>query len=101
MNGFWSASGAAAHAAIAAGSLWNAAYFVRRTLHGSRARRVAAGTLALLFVGIAVESLAAIAVSSTALEVARRTPLLLATLSIATLVSYGSNTSSSTNGGAR
>lgn len=89
MHSFWSASGAAEQAAIAAGSTWNAAYFGRRALHGARARRVAAGTLALLFAGVAVEAFASIPVVASAAEVLRRVPLLLGTLTVAVLVAWG------------
>ena len=45
--------------------------------------------MALLFAAIAVEAIAGVPVSSTALDVLRRMPLLLATTGIACLVGYG------------
>lgn len=93
MQGPWTVTGAAEEAAIAASSAWNASYFARRAFarvsHDSRARRLAAGVLALLFAAIAVESLAGVPVADTSIEVGRRIPLLLATVSVAFLVSYG------------
>jgi len=80
--------GAVQQAAIAVSSAWSAAYFALRVRHGARGRRVAAGILALLFAAIAVEALAGLPVASTSAEVARRTPLLLATVSVALFVSY-------------
>lgn len=89
MNGFWTASGAAEQAAIAASSAWNASYFTRRALWaGNRPRRVAASLLALLSAGVAIEALAGLPVADTSTEVARRVPLLLATTGVAYLVSY-------------
>lgn len=80
--------GAAQQAVIAVSSAWSALYFVRQLTSGSRARRVAAAVLALLFVAIAVEALAGLPVASTSADVLRRTPLLLATTSVAFLVTY-------------
>ena len=108
MNGFWTASGLVQHAAIVASSAWNASYFARRAIAGSeghtpgeRARRVAAGILALLFAALAVETLVGLPVASNGIEVARRTPLLLATVAVAFLVSYGPSSSTRGAGGAR
>jgi len=89
-------AGAAQQAAIAVSSAWSALYFSFRLIsrdaaahdESSRARRVAAGILALLFAAIAVEALAGLPVASTPAEVARRVPLLLATVSVAFVVSY-------------
>lgn len=89
MNGFWTAAGAAEHAAIAAGSAWNAGYFVRRAWQASAPRRWAAGTLSLLFAGLAAESLAGLPVADTTAEVLRRAPLLLATLAVSVFVTAG------------
>lgn len=98
MNGFWSTTGAAQEAAIAASSAWSASYFTRRALcAASRARRVAAALLAVLFAGVALEALAGLPVADTTAEVARRVPLLLATTGVAYLVSYNAGT----DGGAR
>lgn len=80
--------GTAQQAAIAVSSAWSALYFVRQLASGAHARRVAAGVLALLFVAIAVEALAGMPVASTSAEVLRRTPLLLATTSVAFFVTY-------------
>jgi len=80
--------GAVQQAAIAVSSAWSAAYFSLRLKQGSHGRRVAAGILVLLFAAIAVEALAGLPVASTSAEVARRTPLLLATVSVALFVSY-------------
>jgi len=88
VNGFWAAAGLTQQVAIALGGAWNATYFALRMRQGSRARRVAAGVLTLLFAGIAVETAAGVPVSATASEVVRRTPLLLATVAIAFLVSF-------------
>lgn len=79
---------AAQQAAIAVTSAWSALYFARQLTSGARARRVAAAVLALLFVAITVEALAGLPVASTSAEVLRRTPLLLATTSVAFLVTY-------------
>jgi hypothetical protein len=95
MHGPWTVTGAAEEAAIAASSAWNASYFARRavarvsTTGSERARRIAAAVLALLFAAVAIEALAGIPVADTSAEVVRRTPLLLATVSVAFLVSYG------------
>ncbi|MGE3961149.1 MAG: hypothetical protein AB7F65_05650 [Dehalococcoidia bacterium] len=98
MNGFSSGGsdlpsaslvGAAQHAAIAVSSAWNACYFALRLLRpGTRGRRLAAAVLALLFIALSVEALAGLPVAATSAEVARRTPLLLATTGVAILVSY-------------
>ena len=96
MNGFSSGSdlpsasivGAAQQAAIAVSGAWSALYFSLRAASGTGSRRLAAGVLALLFAAIAVEALAGVPVASTTTEVARRVPLLLATVSVALLVSY-------------
>lgn len=80
--------GAAQQAAIAVTSAWSALHFGRRLTTGTRARRVAAAVLALLFVGIAVEALAGLPVASASADILRRTPLLLATTSVAFLVTY-------------
>ena len=80
--------GAAQQAAIAVSSAWSAVYFALRVTHGPRGRHSAAGILVLLFSAIALEALAGLPVASTSSEVARRTPLLLATVSVALLVSY-------------
>ena len=76
------------HAAIAVSGAWSAAYFVAQSRRGAGARRLAAGVLALLFAAITLEAVAGLPVASTATEVARRTPLLLATVSVACIVSY-------------
>lgn len=98
MNGFSSGGSdlspasivsAVQQATIAVSSAWSALYFALRLRdRASRGRRVAAGVLALLFAAIAVEALAGLPVSSTTAEVARRTPLLLATVSVAFIVTY-------------
>lgn len=85
--------GAAQQAAIAVTSAWSAIHFSlrfrdRRSPEGARARRLAAGILALLFAAIAVEAFAGLPVADTSAEVVRRTPLLLATVSVALVVSY-------------
>ena len=80
--------GAAQQAAIAVTSAWSALHFVRQLNSGTHARRLAAAVLALLFVAIAVESLAGLPVASTSADVLRRTPLLLATTSVAFLITY-------------
>ena len=88
MGGLWTAIGLAQQAVIAVGGLWNATYFGLRAREGQRGRRVAAGLLALLFLAIALEALAAIPIGASAAEVMRRTPLLVATVGIAFVVSY-------------
>ena len=97
MNGFSSGGsdlpsasifGAVQHAAIAVSSAWSAGYFVLRLRRTSPARRLAAAALTLLFAAIAVEALAGLPVAATSTEVARRTPLLLATVGVALIVSY-------------
>lgn len=80
--------GATQQAAIAVSSAWSALYFSLRVKHGPRGRRIAARILMLLFAALALEALAGVSVSSTSAEVARRTPLLLATVSVALFVSY-------------
>ncbi len=101
MNGFWTATGAAEQAAIAASSAWNASYFTRRALWAaSRARRLAASLLAVLFGGLALEALAGLPVADHAAEVLRRVPLLLATTGIAYLVTSGTAPGAA-GGGAR
>jgi len=98
VHGFWSTTGAAQQAAIAASSAWGASYFACRALcAATRARRVAAASLAMLFAGVSLEALAGLPVADTAGEVARRVPLLLATTGIAYLVSFRPGT----DGGAR
>lgn len=86
MNGFWTGAGAAQQVIIAAASVWNAAYFTRRARSGSWARRLAAGLLALLFLGVGLEALAGVPVSASMAEVLWRMPLLLATTAIAWFV---------------
>jgi len=94
VNGFWSATGAAQQVLIATSSALNASYFIRRAFgtpegrQPSLGRRLAAAALALLFAAIAVEAAAGIPVASTGFEVARRMPLLLATLTVAWLVGF-------------
>lgn len=97
MNGFSSGGsdlpsasivGAAQHAAIAVSSAWSGCYFASRLRGGPRGRRVAAGILTLLFAAVAVEALAGLPVAATSAEVARRTPLLLATVGVALIISY-------------
>jgi len=80
--------GAVQQAAIAVSSAWSAVTFALRLTHGPRVRRVGAAILVLLFAAIAAEALAGLPVASTSAEVARRTPLLLATVSVAIFVSY-------------
>jgi hypothetical protein len=88
VNGFWTGAGVAQQVAITAASAWNAAYFSLQARRGPRARRIAAGVLALFCAAVALEALAGIPAASTAAEVVRRTPLLLTTWAIAVLVAY-------------
>ncbi|MQC19244.1 MAG: hypothetical protein DWG83_01565 [Chloroflexi bacterium] len=91
VNGFWAGAGVVQQLAIAAASASNAVYFALRLRSASGPRRLAAGLMTLLFVGIAVEAIANTPVSAVAADVLRRMPLLLATTGIAYLVGYRSH----------
>ncbi len=81
MSGVWGALGIAQSAALAASGAVNAAYFAHRVARASGSTRIAAAVLLCIFAGIALDGVVHLSGhASAAVEIARRAPLLVATL---------------------
>ncbi len=76
----WYGLGTARQATLVIASAANAAYFLHRALIERGAVRLAAGVLGVLFGGLPLESAASFEEAGAAEEIARRAPLLAATL---------------------